>query len=117
LLFYIWIKKTNKKIEHLCNKNKIPLYIGQSFSEYKENQIKEIIEKSIEKISYEEAEEILLKAYDNLSIKKGENDRMTLSVLKMLITNYEAWGKIDKAKELSAKLKSGRDETLIHLPK
>ncbi|MCW8823251.1 MAG: serine/threonine-protein kinase [Ignavibacteriaceae bacterium] len=46
---------------------------------------------------YEEAEKILLKAYDNLLVKRGKDDRLTISDLKIMIKNYEIWGKKDKA--------------------
>jgi len=48
---------------------------------------------------YEEAEELLLLAYDNLLDKRGNDDRLTVSAIKMLIKNYELWGKNDQAKK------------------
>lgn len=48
---------------------------------------------------YEDADKILLKSYNNLLDKRGRNDRLTISNVKMIINNYEQWGKNDRAKE------------------
>jgi len=54
---------------------------------------------------YEEAEKVLLKAYNNLLDKRGAEDRLTISALKILIKNYEHWGKQDKSQRYSEILK------------
>lgn len=48
---------------------------------------------------HEQAEGILLKSYNNLLDNRGKNDRLTISTLKMLVKNYELWGKQDQAKK------------------
>jgi serine/threonine-protein kinase len=48
---------------------------------------------------YGQAEKILLKAYNNLLDKRGKDDRLTLSTMKLLIKNYEQWGKTGKARK------------------
>ena len=53
---------------------------------------------------FEEAEKILLKAYDNLLDKRGKDDRLTISTIKLLIKNYEAWGKQNQAQIYRQKL-------------
>lgn len=42
---------------------------------------------------YEQAEKLLLGAYKNLLDKRGKEDRLTTSTIKMLVKNYERWGK------------------------
>ena len=46
---------------------------------------------------FEPAEKILLKAYKNLLDKRGKNDRLTISTVKMLVKNYESWGRNNEA--------------------
>jgi eukaryotic-like serine/threonine-protein kinase len=46
---------------------------------------------------YEQAEMILLKSYNNLLDKRGKDDRLTISTIKILVKNYELWGKKDLA--------------------
>lgn len=48
---------------------------------------------------YEQAERILLKSYNNLLNKRGKDDRLTISTVKMLVKNYELWGKKEQAKK------------------
>lgn len=48
---------------------------------------------------YEQAENILLISYNNLLDKRGKDDRLTISTLKMLVKNYELWGKQDQVKK------------------
>lgn len=48
---------------------------------------------------HEQAEGILLKSYNNLLDKRGRDDRLTISTIKMLVKNYELWGKKDQAKK------------------
>ena len=48
---------------------------------------------------YVEAEKILLRAYDNLLEKRGNDDRLTISTIKMIIKNYEFWGRNNDAKK------------------
>jgi tetratricopeptide (TPR) repeat protein len=48
---------------------------------------------------YEQAEKLLLGAYKNLLEKRGKDDRLTISTIKMLIINYERWGEKDQAKK------------------
>lgn len=48
---------------------------------------------------HEQAEGILLKSYNNLLDKRGKDDRLTISTIKMLVKNYELWGKQDQAKK------------------
>ena len=48
---------------------------------------------------YKEAEEILLKAYNNLLNKRGKDDRLTISTIKMLVKNYELWGRNNEAQK------------------
>jgi tetratricopeptide (TPR) repeat protein len=53
---------------------------------------------------YGEAEKLLLKAYNNLLDKRGKDDRLTISTLKMVIKNYELWGKQMQADEYKKNL-------------
>ena len=53
---------------------------------------------------YEAAEKLLLKAYNNLLDKRGKDDRLTISTLKMVIKNYELWGKQTQADEYKKNL-------------
>lgn len=55
---------------------------------------------------YEQAESILLKSYNNLLDKRGKEDRLTISTIKMLIKNYELWGKKDQANKYMETLSS-----------
>ena len=48
---------------------------------------------------YEQAEKLLLGAYKNLLDKRGKDDRLTISTIKMLVKNYELWGKKNEAKK------------------
>ena len=57
---------------------------------------------------YEQAEKLLLGAYKNLLDKRGKEDRLTISTIKMLIKNYEQWGKKNQAENF-VKLLSSAD--------
>ncbi|MBT8379930.1 MAG: serine/threonine-protein kinase [Ignavibacteria bacterium] len=61
---------------------------------------------------YEEAENILLKAYDNLLDKRGKDDRLTISSVKMLIKNYELMGKKNIAQKYRQKLRKNDADQL-----
>jgi hypothetical protein len=45
-----------------------------------------------------------LLAYDNLLDKRGNGDRLTVSTIKMLIKNYELWGKSNQAEKYAEML-------------
>ena len=47
-----------------------------------------------------------MKAYNNLLDKRGKDDRLTISTIKMLIKIYERWGKKDQAEKFVKMLSS-----------
>jgi len=53
---------------------------------------------------YTEAEPLLLGAYEALRTTRGARDRHTMASLRHLVTLYEAWGRKDRAAEMSAAL-------------